>query len=147
MNKKTVFYIRLLFIYLIFSATILSTEFNLSISLTKIELNLNNNSVTDIYLINNSDKTVKLLPYFETPEEFQNNSLESMLECFPKFIILKSKEEKLIKLVYNKKDNIKKNENYKSYIIFKELPNDSKSLLNEEMIIVNEIGIGIIGKY
>lgn len=147
MNKKTVFYIRLLFIYLIFSATILSTEFNLSISPTKIELNLNNNSVTDIYLINNSDKTVKLLPYFETPEEFQNNSLESMLECFPKFIILKSKEEKLIKLVYNKKEILKKGENYKSYIIFKELPNDSKSLLGEEMIILNEIGIGITGKY
>lgn len=147
MNKKTVFYIRLLFIYLIFSATILSTEFNLSISPTKIELNLNNNSVTDVYLINDSDKTVKLLPYFETPEEFQNNSLESMLECFPKFIILKSKEEKLIKLVYNKKEILKKGENYKSYIIFKELPNDSKSLLGEEMIILNEIGIGITGKY
>lgn len=147
MNKKTVFYIRVLFIYLIFSATILSTEFNLSISPTKIELNLNNNSVTDIYLINNSDKTVKLLPYFETPEEFQNNSLESMLECFPKFIILKSKEEKLIKLVYNKKEILKKGENYKSYIIFKELPNDSKSLLGEDMIILNEIGIGITGKY
>ena len=141
------FYIKLLFIYLIFSTIILSNEFNLSISLTKIELDLNSNSVTDIYLINNGNKTVKLLPYFETPEEFQNNSLESMLQCFPKFIILKSKEEQLIKLVYNKKDTIKKNENYKSYIIFKELPNDSKSLLNEEMIIVNEIGIGIIGKY
>ena len=147
MGKKMVFYIRLLFIYLIFSTITLSNEFNLSISPTKIELDLNNNSVTDIYLVNNSDKTVKLLPYFETPEEFQNNSLESMLECFPKFIILKSKEEKLIKLVYNKKEILKKDENYKSYIIFKELPNDSKSLLGEEMIILNEIGIGITGKY
>ena len=147
MGKKMVFYIRLLFIYLIFSTIMQSNEFNLSISPTKIELDLNNNSVTDIYLVNNSDKTVKLLPYFETPEEFQNNSLESMLECFPKFIILKSKEEKLIKLVYNKKDILKKGENYKSYIIFKELPNDSKSLLKEETIILNEIGIGIIGKY
>lgn len=147
MGKKMVFYIRVLFIYLIFSTIMQSNEFNLSISPTKIELDLNNNSVTDIYLINNSDKTVKLLPYFETPEEFQNNSLESMLECFPKFIILKSKEEKLIKLVYNKKEILKKGENYKSYIIFKELPNDSKSLLGEEMIILNEIGIGITGKY
>ena len=147
MGKKMVFYIRLLFIYLIFSTIMQSNEFNLSISPTKIELDLKKSSVTDIYLMNKGDETIKLLPYFETPEEFQNNSLESTLECFPKFIILKSKEEKLIKLVYNKKDNIKKNENYKSYIIFKELPNDSKSLLNEEMIIVNEIGIGIIGKY
>ncbi|MGL5580476.1 MAG: hypothetical protein ACRDCE_05870 [Cetobacterium sp.] len=141
------FHIKLLLIYLIFSTIALSKEFNLSINPTKIELDLKKSSVTDIYLMNKGDETIKLLPYFETPEEFQNNSLESTLECFPKFIILKSKEEKLIKLVYNKKDNIKKNENYKSYIIFKELPNDSKSLLNEEMIIVNEIGIGIIGKY
>lgn len=141
------FHIKLLLIYLIFSTIALSKEFNLSINPTKIELDLKKNSVTDIYLMNKGDETIKLLPYFETPEEFQNNSLESTLECFPKFIILKSKEEKLIKLVYNKKDIIKKNENYKSYIIFKELPNDSKSLLNEEMIIVNEIGIGIIGKY
>lgn len=141
------FHIKLLLIYLIFSTIALSKGFNLSINPTKIELDLKKNSVTDIYLMNKGDETIKLLPYFETPEEFQNNSLESTLECFPKFIILKSKEEKLIKLVYNKKDIIKKNENYKSYIIFKELPNDSKSLLNEEMIIVNEIGIGIIGKY
>lgn len=141
------FHIKLLLIYLIFSTIALSKEFNLSINPTKIELDLKKSSVTDIYLMNKGDETIKLLPYFETPEEFQNNSLESTLECFPKFIILKSKEEKLIKLVYNKKDIIKKNENYKSYIIFKELPNDSKSLLNEEMIIVNEIGIGIIGKY
>ncbi|MGL5210083.1 hypothetical protein [Cetobacterium sp.] len=141
------FHIKLLLIYLIFSTIALSKEFNLSINPTKIELDLKKSSVTDIYLMNKGDETIKLLPYFETPEEFQNNSLESTLECFPKFIILKSKEEKLIKLVYNKKDTIKKNENYKSYIIFKELPNDSKSLLNEEMIIVNEIGIGIIGKY
>ncbi|WP_291945178.1 hypothetical protein [Cetobacterium sp.] len=141
------FHIKLLLIYLIFSTIALSKEFNLSINPTKIELDLKKNSVTDIYLMNKGDETIKLLPYFETPEEFQNNSLESTLECFPKFIILKSKEEKLIKLVYKKKDTIKKNENYKSYIIFKELPNDSKSLLNEEMIIVNEIGIGIIGKY
>ncbi|WP_298066074.1 hypothetical protein [uncultured Cetobacterium sp.] len=141
------FHIKLLLIYLIFSTIALSKEFNLSINPTKIELDLKKSSVTDIYLMNKGDETIKLLPYFETPEEFQNNSLESTLECFPKFIILKSKEEKLIKLVYKKKDIIKKNENYKSYIIFKELPNDSKSLLNEEMIIVNEIGIGIIGKY
>ncbi|MCX3066785.1 hypothetical protein OQE61_04680 [Cetobacterium somerae] len=141
------FHIKLLLIYLIFSTIALSKEFNLSINPTKIELDLKKSSVTDIYLMNKGDETIKLLPYFETPEEFQNNSLESTLECFPKFIILKSKEEKLIKLVYKKKDTIKKNENYKSYIIFKELPNDSKSLLNEEMIIVNEIGIGIIGKY
>ena len=141
------FHIKLLLIYLIFSTIALSKEFNLSINPTKIELDLKKSSVTDIYLMNKGDETIKLLPYFETPEEFQNNSLESTLECFTKFIILKSKEEKLIKLVYNKKDIIKKNENYKSYIIFKELPNDSKSLLNEEMIIVNEIGIGIIGKY
>lgn len=141
------FHIKLLLIYLIFSTIALSKEFNLSINPTKIELNLKKSSVIDIYLMNKGDETIKLLPYFETPKEFQNNSLESMLECFPKFIILKSKEEQLIKLVYNKKDTIKKNENYKSYIIFKELPNDSKSLLNEEMIIVNEIGIGIIGKY
>lgn len=141
------FHIKLLLIYLIFSTIALSKEFNLSINPTKIELDLKKSSVIDIYLMNKGDETIKLLPYFETPKEFQNNSLESMLECFPKFIILKSKEEQLIKLVYNKKDIIKKNENYKSYIIFKELPNDSKSLLNEEMIIVNEIGIGIIGKY
>lgn len=147
MTKRRVFYIKLLFIYLIFSTIIVSSEFNLSITPTKIELDLNNNSVKDIYLINNGDKTVKLLTYFETPEEFQNNSLESMLQCFPKFIILKSKEEKLIKLVYNKKGILKKGEYYKSYIIFKELPNDSKSLLDEETIILNEIGVGIIGKY
>lgn len=141
------FYIKLLLIYLFFSTILLSTEFNLSINPTKIELNLSRNSVTNIYLMNNGDKIVKLLPYFETPMEFKNNSLEPMLQCFPKFIILKSKEEKLIKLVYNKKDILKKGENYKSYIIFKELPNDSKSLLDEETIILNEIGIGIIGKY
>lgn len=142
------FYIKILLIYLFFSTILLSTEFNLSINPTKIELNLSCNSVTNIYLMNNGNKVVKLLPYFETPMEFQNNSLELMLECFPKFITLKPKEEKIIKLVFKNKNNIlKKNESYKSYIIFKELPNDSKSLSNKDIIILNEIGIGIIGQH
>lgn len=142
------FYIKILLIYLFFSTILLSTEFNLSINPTKIELNLSCNSVTNIYLMNNGNKVVKLLPYFETPMEFQNNSLELMLECFPKFITLKPKEEKIIKLVFKNKNNIlKKNESYKSYIIFKELPNDSKSLSDKDIIILNEIGIGIIGQH
>ena len=142
------FYIKILLIYLFFSTILLSTEFNLSISPTKIELNLNNDSVTDIYLINNGNKDVKLLPYFETPMEFQNNSLELMLECFPKIITLQPKEEKIIKLVFKNKNNIlKKNESYKSYIIFKELPNDSKAVSDKEIIILNEVGIGIIGQH
>ncbi len=142
------FYIKILLIYLFFSTILLSTEFNLSINPTKIELNLSRNSVTNIYLMNNGNKVVKLLPYFETPMEFQNNSLELMLECFPKFITLKPKEEKIIKLVFKNKNNIlKKNENYKSYIIFKELPNDSKSLSDKDIIILNEVGIGIIGQH
>lgn len=142
------FYIKLLLIYLFFSTILLSTEFNLSINPTKIELNLSRNSVTNIYLMNNGDKIVKLLPYFETPMEFKNNSLELMLECFPKFITLKPKEEKIIKLVFKNKNNIlKKNESYKSYIIFKELPNDSKSLSDKDIIILNEIGIGILGQH
>lgn len=142
------FYIKLLLIYLFFSTILLSTEFNLSINPTKIELNLSRNSVTNIYLMNNGDKVVKLLPYFETPMEFKNNSLELMLECFPKFITLKPKEEKIIKLVFKNKNNIlKKNESYKSYIIFKELPNDSKSLSDKDIIILNEIGIGILGQH
>ncbi len=88
------------------------------------------------------------MPYFETPMEFQNNSLELMLECFPKFITLKPKEEKIIKLVFkNKNDILKKNENYKSYIIFKELPNNSKSFSDKNIIILNEIGIGILGQH
>ncbi|MCQ8212739.1 hypothetical protein NON08_09435 [Cetobacterium somerae] len=141
------FYIKLLLIYLFFSTILLSTDFNLSINPTKIELNLTHNSVTNIHLMNNGNKTVKLLPYFETPIEFQNNSLELMLECFPKFIMLKPQEEKIIKLVFKNKGNIlKKNESYKSYIIFKELPNDSKSILNKDIIIFNEIGIGITGQ-
>lgn len=142
------FYIKILLIYLFFSTILLSTEFNLSINPTKIELNLSCNSVTNIYLMNNGNKVVKLLPYFETPMEFQNNSLELMLECFPKFITLKPKEEKIIKLVFKNKNNIlKKNESYKSYIIFKELPNDSKSLSDKDIIILNEIGIGIMGQH
>lgn len=142
------FYIKILLIYLFFSTILLSTEFNLSINPTKIELNLSCNSVTNIYLMNNGNKVVKLLPYFETPIEFQNNSLELMLECFPKFITLKPKEEKIIKLVFKNKNNIlKKNESYKSYIIFKELPNDSKSLSDKDIIILNEIGIGIMGQH
>ncbi|MDX8335199.1 hypothetical protein [Candidatus Cetobacterium colombiensis] len=111
-------------------------------------MDLKKNSVTDIYLINNGDKTIKLLPYFETPIEFQNRSLEPMLQCFPKFIILKPKEQKIVKLEFkrNEKLEFKKNEDYKSYIIFKELPTDSKSIQNEDTIILNEIGVGIIGQ-
>lgn len=142
------FYIKLLLIYLLYSSIILSNDFNILINPTKIELDLKNNSVTDIYLINNGEKTIKLLPYFETPIEFQNKSLETVLECFPKFIVLKPKEQKIVKLEFkkNQKLEFKRNEKYKSYIIFKELPSDSKSVLNKDTIILNEVGIGITGQ-
>lgn len=131
-----------------FSTLILSKEFNLSINPTKIELDLKRDSVTDIYLINNGKETIRLLHYFETPIEFKNNGLEEMLRCFPRFIVINPKEQKLIKLLFEKDSNkeFKKNQTYKSYIIFKELPNNSKDISKDEIIVLNEIGIAIIGE-
>ncbi|MGL4652188.1 MAG: hypothetical protein ACRCU8_01565 [Cetobacterium sp.] len=125
-----------------------SREFNISINPTKIELDLNKDSITDIHLINNGEKTIKLIPYFETPLEFQNKGLDSMLQCYPKFITLEAKEIKVIKLSFQKNNNkiFEKDELYKSYIIFKELPNNSKEILENSIVIVNEVGISITGR-
>ena len=84
--------------------------------------------------------------YFETPIEFENNNIENTLKIYPKFIKINSKDEKIIKLVFKKDEikNLKKGELYKTYLIFKEIPNNSEKIHNNELLILNEIGIAII---
>lgn len=125
-----------------------SKDFNLFITPTKIELDLNKTSVTDIYLQNSGKEVMKLIPYFETPSDFEDKGLEKELKYFPKFIVLMPKEQKIVKLLFenNPEKNWKEDQVYKTYIIFKELPNDIKSISEDNTLIVHEVGISIIGK-
>ena len=138
--------IKIIILYFLFFTAIFSKEFNLSINPKKIELNPNINSVNEIHLINHSNEVLNLLMYFETPIEFENNNIENTLKIYPKFIKINSKDEKIIKLVFKKDEikNLKKGELYKTYLIFKEIPNNSEKIHNNELLILNEIGIAII---
>ncbi|MGL5545150.1 MAG: hypothetical protein ACRDB6_08590 [Cetobacterium sp.] len=91
---------------------------------------------------------MKLIPYLETPPDFLNNSLEEELKYFPKLIVLMPKEQKIVKLLFKNKaeKEFKKDESYKTYIIFKEVPGDIKSVSKEGTVILHEVGISIIGK-
>lgn len=123
-----------------------SNSFNFSVAPTKIEINLLRDCVKEIYLINNTKKEIKLLPYFETPIEYENAKLEDFIEVFPKLITIFPNNEKIVKIFYKTKSSIDLKKEYKSYIIFKELPNKLSEDEKNKITIYNEIGIGIVGK-
>ncbi|MGL5933430.1 MAG: hypothetical protein ACRCY7_11200 [Cetobacterium sp.] len=109
---------------------------------------MNKISVADIYLQNSGEEVMKLIPYFETPSDFEDKGLEKELKYFPKFIVLMPKEQKIVKLLFENKPekDWKEDQVYKTYIIFKELPNDIKSISEDNTLIVHEVGISITGK-
>lgn len=121
-------------------------SFNFSVAPTKIEINLSKDCVEEIYLINNTKKEIKLLPYFETPIEYENARLEDFIEVFPKLITISPNNEKIVKIFYKTESSVDLKKEYKSYIIFKELPNKLSEDEKNKITIYNEIGIGIVGR-
>ncbi|MGL5951307.1 MAG: hypothetical protein ACRCZH_07810 [Cetobacterium sp.] len=135
------------FFFIVFFNTLISSEFNFSVAPTKVEIDMKRDFVSEIFLINNTDRELKLFPYFETPLEYENHSMEGMLEIFPKLIRIEPGKEKIVKIFFEKDKNFEviKGKEYKSYIIFKELPSN-KNILEKDIIILNEIGIAVFGR-
>lgn len=137
---------KIILIFLILIKMSYSSNFNFSVAPTKIEIDLKKDTVEEIYLINNTDEELKLLAYFETPLEYENAKLEKYSEVFPKLVVIPPRGEKIVKIAYKFSKDIDLEKEYKSYIIFKELPNKINKEEKNKITIYNEIGIGIIGK-
>ncbi|MGL5279111.1 MAG: fimbria/pilus periplasmic chaperone [Cetobacterium sp.] len=139
-------YVLKIYVFFLMVQINFSAGFNISVAPTKVEINLLKNSVEEIYLINNTEKTMKLLSYFETPTEFKNSKFEKIIEVFPKIVTIPPKGEKVVKVLYKINKEIDLNKEHKTYIIFKELPYNLSDEDKNKITIYNEIGIGITGK-
>ena len=144
--KKLYISFLLLFINLITFAT------NFSVAPTRFELKLNKSITDEVYIMNNTKKQLRIETYLESDKAFgENYNLNSNIVIFPKVVTIKPAGEQIIRFRVKPGTNLKDGE-YKSYIVFKEVPLEIKSIGNKNnnstssnITIITELGISIYG--
>lgn len=141
---------KLLFLVIFGINFIISYSLNFSVVPTRFEIELNKVNTDEIYIINNTTESMRLEAYIEGDKDFGIDfNLNSDIIIFPKKIFIKPGERQIVR--FRVKPNSKYSDGeYKSYIVFKEVPYDMKSTDNitknlTNVNIITEIGIPVYG--
>lgn len=141
-----------LFIGIYLLINIISFSFNFSVAPTTFEVNLNKISTDEIILINNTAEPMRLESSLEIPDDYKKYNLNDSIKLHPKIISIKPGGRQIARFRIKPTTNLEPGE-YKSYIVFKELPSKLKvnaitdKKINAEIGIITEIGISIYGFY
>ncbi len=148
--KSIIKYNLIIGIYLLVST--MTFSFNFSVAPTTFNINLNKINTDEIILINNTSEPMRLESSLEIPDNYENYNLNDSIKLHPKIISIKPGGRQIARFRVKPPVNLEAGE-YKSYIIFKELPSkfkknsEIKKGINTEIGIVTEIGISIYGYY
>lgn len=137
--------------FLIISLVGYSLDF--SVVPTRFEIDMGKISTNEIYVINNTTEPMRLETYIESDESFgKDYNLNEDIVIFPKKLFIKPGARQIVR--FRVKPNSKySNGEYKSYVVFKEVPYDIKSTDKKEssktgganVSILTEIGIPVYG--
>lgn len=120
---------------------------NFSIVPTRYEIELTKVSTNELYITNNTTEPLRLETYIEKDKKFgENFNLNEDIVIFPKKIFIKPGAKQTVR--FRVKPNSKYiNGEYKSYIVFKEVPYEIKNSNNNRanVSLRTEIGIPIYG--
>lgn len=143
-------------IYIFFAMliiTIFSYSFNFSVAPTGFYLDLNKVATNEIYIFNNTSKPLRIQTYFEEDEDFgAEYNLNENIAVFPKTVAIKPGGKQTVRFRVKPGKNLKDGE-YKSYIFFKEIPQEIKTTAEKtdgngvgtNVAILAEIGISVYG--
>lgn len=126
---------------------------NFSVAPTRFELKIDKTATNEVYITNNTKRPLRIETYLESDNDFgKEYNLNSNIAIFPKVIAIKPAGKQVVRFRVKPNSNLKAGE-YKSYIVFKEVPyeikNSEKKLEDQDgtsnVIIVTELGISVYG--
>lgn len=143
-------------IYLFFMmlfASALAYGTNFSVAPTRFVLRIDKVATNEVYVSNNTQKPLRIETYIESDAEFGSDyNLNSNIAVFPKVIGIKPGGKQVVRFRVKPGQNMEDGE-YKSYIVFKEIPPEIKTMGEKKksgdsttnITIVTELGISIYG--
>ncbi|MCF2612389.1 molecular chaperone [Fusobacterium perfoetens] len=145
--KKLYIFLSLLFI------NMFAYGVNFAVAPTRFEIKIDKVVTNEVYIFNNTKKPLRIETYTESDNDFGSEyNLDSNIVVFPKIVSIKPGGRQTVRFRVKPGQNLKDGE-YKSYIIFKEVPseiksygeNSSEEVLTSKVTILTELGISVYG--
>lgn len=144
---------KLYLFFIMLSINIIVYGTNFSVAPTRFELKIDKIATNEVYVSNNTQKPLRIETYIESDNEFgADYNLNSNIAVFPKVIGIKPGGKQVVRFRVKPGQNLKDGE-HKSYIVFKEIPPEIKTIGDKKstgdditnISIVTELGISIYG--
>ncbi|MGL5367419.1 MAG: fimbria/pilus periplasmic chaperone [Cetobacterium somerae] len=141
-----------LYISIIFCLfSLIAQGFNFSVAPTRFEVNLDKIVTNEITLLNNTTKPMRIESFIETAPGYEKSDLNESIKLYPKLVSIKPGGKQVVRFRIKPESNIKDGE-YKSYVVFKEVPLKEKSKGEIEKVgaqikMLTELGISVYGYY
>ena len=147
---------KLSFIILLLAVSFVSYSLNFSVMPTGFVVDLDKVSTQEVYVTNNTSAPLRLEAYFGSDTNFgEEFNLNSNSVIFPKIIAIKPGAKQTIRFRTKPDANMKDGE-YKSYLTFKEIPQEIKivpggeennnTAMSTNLQMITEISISVFGQ-
>lgn len=125
--------------------------FNFSVAPTRFEVNLDKIVTNEITLLNNTTKPMRIESFIETAPGYEKSDLNESIKLYPKLVSIKPGGKQVVRFRIKPKGNMKDGE-YKSYVVFKEIPLKEKDKgeigkVGAQIKMLTELGISVYGYY
>ncbi|MGL4903630.1 MAG: fimbria/pilus periplasmic chaperone, partial [Cetobacterium sp.] len=134
-----------------FLVMLTSYSFNFSVAPTRFEIGLDKINTNEITLINNTTGPMRLESFLESAPGYEKYSLNNHIKLYPKMVAIKPGSKQVVRFRVKPEAGMEAGE-YKSYVVFKEIPlkeslNKRESKVDAQMKMITEVGISIYGYY
>lgn len=145
------FRLRKIEILMFFLLSVCSMAFNFSVAPTRFEVELDKVNTNEVILINNTAEPMRLESFLEIPKGYENYNLNESIKLYPKMVAIKPGGKQIVRFRVKPNSSVQAGE-YKSYIVFKEIPiknkaTEKKDSLDVQIQMITEVGISIYGYY
>lgn len=137
---------------LFFLGATISYGFNLGIAPTNFQLDLNKPQTREVTILNNTDKPMRVEVFPEKPEDLKDEGyIGESIRIYPKIVNIKAFGRQVVKFAVRTPGDLPSG-NYRSYLVFKELPSKPSESENREnkpqlnITMLTELAITIYGK-
>ena len=126
---------------------------NFSVAPTSFKVELKKPVTQEVYIINNTPAPLRIETHLEAADSFENFNLNNDITVFPKMISIKPGAKQTIRFRIKPNPEMKNGE-YRSLLIFKEVPKEIKTVITDnqnnkglstELTFITEVAIGVSG--
>lgn len=131
--------------------SMIAQGFNFSVAPTRFEVNLDKIITNEITLLNNTTKPMRIESFIETAPGYEKSDLNESIKLYPKLVSIKPGGKQVVRFRIKPESNMKDGE-YKSYVVFKEIPLKEKDKgeigkVGAQIKMLTELGISVYGYY